>query len=230
MTRERCCVPSRVGPRSGLNRESELKVNDRRQGGKSRKKPTSRPSHPGFATGRQAQAARAQAFAPQVQIVERDAPRVPAAPTAPGPFRIVIAVHRPRYRGRCERAAALEGWEVTSLLNRQDPVGLVAKKPGPPDLLILSGDFGRQKDYAIFRAVQPWREKGMRLVGLADDCETPPEGFPDSAPQAVCDVCLAPPYTAVELRAVFARLYTEMRGKPAPPPMKASAAPEEDEE
>lgn len=165
-----------------------------------------------------------------MQIVERDVPKAAPTPSAPGPFRIVIAVHRPRYRGRCERAAALEGWEVTSLLNRQDPVGLVTKKPGPPDLLILSGDFGRQKDYAIFRAVQAWREKGMRIVGLVDDCETPPEGFPDSAPEALCDVCLSPPYTAAALRQLFAHLYTEMRGKPAPPPLKASAAVEEDED
>jgi hypothetical protein len=119
---------------------------------------------------------------------------------------------------------------VTSLLNRQDPVGLVTKKPGPPDLLILSGDFGRQKDYAIFRAVQPWREKGMRIVGLVDDCETPPEGFPDSAAKAICDVCLSPPYTAAALRDLFAQLYTEMRGKPAPLPLKGAKATEEEEE
>ena len=85
-------------------------------------------------------------------------------------FRVLIAVHRPRYRGRTERAAALVGWEITALLNKQDPVGLCAKPPRPPDVLILSGDFGRQKDLAIFRAVQPYRRKGMRLVGLIDDC------------------------------------------------------------
>jgi len=205
-------------------------VNDRRQGGKSRKRPTSRPSHPGFATGRQAQVARAQSFTLPIQIIERETPKPPPAPTAPGPFRIVIAVHRPRYRGRCERATALEGWEVTSLLNRQDPIGQVTKKPGPPDLLILSGDFGRQKDYAIFRAVQAWREKGMRIVGLVDDCETPPEGFPDSAPVDLCDVCLSPPYTAAALRELFAQIYTEMRGKPAPPPKSGSSTVEEDED
>ena len=205
-------------------------MNDRRQGGKSRKRPTSRPSHPGFATGRQAQASRAQSFTLPIQIIERETPKPPPAPTAPGPFRIVIAVHRPRYRGRCERATALEGWEVTSLLNRQDPIGQVTKKPGPPDLLILSGDFGRQKDYAIFRAVQAWREKGMRIVGLVDDCETPPEGFPDSAPVDLCDVCLSPPYTAAALRELFAQIYTEMRGKPAPPPKSGSSTVEEDED
>ncbi len=205
-------------------------MTERRQGGKSRKRPTSRPSHPGFATGRQASAARTYPARNTFEIIEREAPKAVPAPAAPAPFRIVIAVHRPRYRGRCERAAALTGWEVTSLLNRQDPVGLVQKKPGPPDLLILSGDFGRQKDYAIFRAVQSLREKGMRIVGLVEDCETAPEGFPESAPADVCDVCLVPPYTAAALRALFSQLYEEMRGKPAPPPLKAARPDEEENE
>lgn len=152
------------------------------------------------------------------------------APEGPGAFRIVIAIHRPRYRGRAERAAALVGWEVTALLNKQDPVGLCAKAPRPPDLLVLSGDFGRQKDLAIFRAVQRYRDQGMRLIGLVDDCETPPEGFPDSVPIDLCDICIAPPYKTAELRALFTRLYIEMRGAPAPQPI-AKAAPEDlDEE
>ena len=146
------------------------------------------------------------------------------------PFRIVIAVHRPRFRGRAERAAALVGWEVTALLNKQDPVGLCAKAPRPPDLLVLSGDFGRQKDLAIFRAVQRYRSQGLRLIGLVDDCQTPPEGFPDSVPDRLCDICLEPPYRSADLRALFARLYEEIRGKPAPPPVTRSAAEEEDEE
>jgi len=139
-------------------------------------------------------------------------------------------VHRPRFRGRTERAAALEGWEVTALLNKQDPVGLVAKPPRPPDLLILSGDFGRQRDYAIFRAVQPWRARGMKLIGLVDDCETAPEGFPDSIPEQLCDVCLVPPYKTAELRAVLTRLYEQLRGKPAPTPLQSSVKDEEAEE
>lgn len=142
----------------------------------------------------------------------------------------MIAVHRPRYRGRAERAAALTGWQVTALLNKQDPVGMVAKPPRPPDLLILSGDFGRQRDYAIFRAVQPWRDQGMKLIGLVDDCETPPEGYPDSVPERLCDVCLPPPYKTADLRALFSRLYTEMRGRPAPPPLRASSADEDEME
>jgi hypothetical protein len=107
---------------------------------------------------------------------------------------------------------------VTALLNKQDPVGQVQKPPRPPDILVLSSDFGRQKDMAIFRAVQRFREQGMTLVGLVEDCETAPEGFPDSVPTALCDVCLTPPLTASELRVLFSRLYEEKRGKPAPPP------------
>jgi hypothetical protein len=150
--------------------------------------------------------------------------------SAPGPFRVLIAVHRPRFRGRAERAAARIGWEVTVLLNKQDPVGIVAKPPRPPDLLSLSGDFGRQRDYAIFRAVQSWRQRGMRLIGLVDDCETAPDDYPDSAPESLCDVCLVPPYKTADLRALLVRLYEQMRGQPAPPPLRTLTPDAEDAE
>jgi hypothetical protein len=142
----------------------------------------------------------------------------------------VIAVHRPRFRGRATRAAALVGWDVTALLNKQDPVGLCAKPPRPPDLLVLSGDFGRQKDLAIFRAVQQYRSRGLRVIGLIDDCKTAPEGFPDSIPTRLCDVCLEPPYRTADLRALFSRLYEQIRGEPAPPPVTRNAADEEEGE
>ena len=161
-----------------------------------------------------------------LEIVERE----PETPTERGAFRVLIAIHRPRYRGRAERAAALVGWEVTALLNKQDPVGQAAKPPRPPDLLVMSSDFGRQRDLAIFRAVQKWRGQGMRLIGLTEDCETAPEGFPDSAPSQLCDECLTPPFTAADLRQLFVRLYEEMRGEAAPPPRTAQADDEPDEE
>jgi len=157
------------------------------------------------------------------RVVERPASLL----IGPGPFRIVIAVRRPRYRGRAERAAALEGWEVTSLLNKQDPVGLCAKAPRPPDLLVLSADFGRQKDLGIFRAVQRYRGEDMLLIGLVEDCEAAPDGIPDSAPDRLCDVCVAPPYKMADLRVLFSRLYTEMRGQPAPPPIARAALSDE---
>ena len=139
-------------------------------------------------------------------------------PAGDQPFRILIAVHRPRYRGRAERAAALVGWNVVTLLNKQDVVGQIARPPAPPDLVVLSGDFGRQRDYGIFRAIQAWRKQGMRIVGLVEDCQTAPEGYPDSVPERLCDVCLPPPYKTADLRALYVRLSEEMRGVPAPPP------------
>jgi hypothetical protein len=151
----------------------------------------------------------------------------PADPV-PMQFRILIAVHRPRFRGRAERAARLVGWEITTLLNKQDVVGQVAKLPRPPDFVVLSGDFGRQRDYAIFRAIQAWREKGMTLIGMVEDCQSAPEGFPDSSPDRLCDICLMPPYRASDLRALYVRLYEEIRGEAAPPP-RSAIADQEDE-
>lgn len=150
--------------------------------------------------------------------VQASAGRTPGLPEAERPFRVLIAIHRPRYRGRAERAARLPGWEVVSLLNKQDPVGQVARPPHPPDLLVLSGDFGRQRSYAIFRAVQPWRERGMKLIGLVEDCTTAPEGHPDSVPEKLCDLCLTPPYVAAELRRHLLDFYVALRGEAPPLP------------
>src|SRR5579884_1937942 len=80
------------------------------------------------------------------------------------------------------------------------------------------------------RAVQPWRERGMKLIGLVGNCKTAPEDYPDSVPERLCDVCLVPPYKTGELRAVFTRLYEQMRGQPAPPPLKSASAVEDLEE
>jgi hypothetical protein len=103
------------------------------------------------------------------------------------------------------------------------------KAPRPPDILVLSGDFGRQKNYAIFRAVQAMRAKGMRIVGVVDDCETAPEGFPDSTPKNLCDVCITPPLKASDFREIFAQIYTELRGE-EPPPLLAQLSHAEREE
>jgi hypothetical protein len=143
---------------------------------------------------------------------------------------VLIAIHRPRFRGRTQRAAALQGWEVTALLNKQDPVGQVAKPPRPPDVLVLSGDFGRQKDLAIFRAVQPWRSKGMKLIGLVEDCDEAPAGRPDSVPNQLCDVCITPPIRTADVRRLLSELYEELRGEPAPPPVSAASDEEEAQE
>src|SRR5688572_10908585 len=67
-------------------------------------------------------------------------------------FRVLVAVHRPRYRARTERAMTGLGWVTRSLLNKEDPVGLVHQRR--PNVLIISDDFGRQKDLGILRGVQ----------------------------------------------------------------------------
>ncbi len=148
----------------------------------------------------------------------------------PAPFRIVVAVHRPRYRGRVCRAAALEGWKVDALLNRQDPLGFCSKGPRPPDILVLSEDFGRQRTMALFRAVQPLRKKGMLLIGLVDDCESAPEGFPESLPSRICDVCLTPPYLTQALRTELEAAYTRLRGIAPPPPLRSATTDAEEED
>lgn len=70
----------------------------------------------------------------------------------------------------------------------------------------------------------------MLLIGLVDDCQTAPEGFPASIPTDLCDVCLQPPYKATELRRVFSDLYERLRGEPAPPPLAKANSPAEENE
>jgi hypothetical protein len=124
-------------------------------------------------------------------------------------FRVLIAVHRPRYRSRAERAVALPGWETRSLLNREDPVGLINQKP--PHLLILSSDFGRQKSLGILKAVQRFRAAGLRIIALFEEMEEAMENA------ALFDAALAPPWKAQDLREHAARLYEEITGR-APEP------------
>jgi hypothetical protein len=144
-----------------------------------------------------------------------------AGNSAPGqPFSVLVAVHRPRYRGRAERAASLIGWRVQSLMNKEDPVGQIAKSPRPPDILIMSEDFGRQKEGGIFRAVQQWRAQGMQIVCMLDE-----EAHADAAgvPEELCDLVLGPPYTCATLRAALMGVYERLRGQPAPPPVRLAA-------
>ena len=128
-------------------------------------------------------------------------------------FKVLIAVHRPRYRGRTERACAIGGWNVNSLLNKQDVVGQVQKSEGAPDVVVLSSDFGRQKSLGIFRAIQHMRQTGMKIVGLVVDEEglETPDG---TKAEDLCDVMLMPPYKAADLRKVMCGLYEEIVGMP----------------
>lgn len=122
----------------------------------------------------------------------------------------------------------MEGWEVTSLVTQQDPVGLCAKLPRPPDVLVLSYDFGhQQKRLGIFRAVQRFRSEGLQVVGLFESCEGPYEGDENPLPGSLCDICLSPPYLTEELRAILSSIYEKVRGEPAPQPEQKVVVEEE---
>jgi hypothetical protein len=136
-------------------------------------------------------------------------PKTPREPEQKGPerFRVLIAVNRPRYRSRSERAVNLPGWEVRSLLNKEDPIGLLNQKA--PHILILSADFGRNKSLGFLKAAQKYRSEKTKIIGLF---ETPEEA--EEAAE-LCDAAIAPPWKAIQLREVAARLYEEIRGVPA---------------
>ncbi len=136
-------------------------------------------------------------------------------PPAKNPFRVVIAVHRPRFRRRAERAVQFENWDVTVLLNKEDAVGACQRGPRPPDILIISDDFGRQKTLAIFRAVQHLRSSGLKIVGLVEDCEKAPDEFPDAVPSRLCDVCVIAPYKTAALQDIFVNIFERIRGSAA---------------
>jgi hypothetical protein len=121
-------------------------------------------------------------------------------------FRVLIAVHRPRFRSRAERGVDFPGWLIRSLLNKEDPIGLINQLP--PHILIISDDFGRQKNLGILKAVQRFREAGMKIVGVFEDPEIAETAKPD------CDFALAMPWRTSDVRAVAARMFEEIKGRP----------------
>ena len=121
-------------------------------------------------------------------------------------FRILIAVHRPRYRVRAEQAVAVPGWEIRSLLNKEDPIGLLNQNP--PHILIISDDFGHQKALGILRAAQKYRSEEMKVIGLFESAES-------LAPNAeLFDSALAPPWKTADLRTLATQQFLIIRGEP----------------
>ncbi len=137
-------------------------------------------------------------------------------------FRVLVAVNRPRYRTRAERAVDLPGWEVRSLLNKEDPIGLMNQKP--PHILILSAEFGRNKSLGFLKASQKFRSPDMKIIGI----------FEDEAGAAVaaelCDAAFFPPWKTVELGATAAQIFEEITGKAILLPANPLSADETDEE
>lgn len=96
------------------------------------------------------------------------------------------------------------GWLVRSLLNKEDPVGLINQLP--PQILIISDDFGRQKDLGILKAVQRFRPD-MKVVGVFEDSEIAENARPD------CDYALTMPWKTADLRALAAEIFEQVKGR-----------------
>lgn len=123
-----------------------------------------------------------------------------------GRFRVLIAVHRPRFRSRAERAVNAAGWEIRSLLNKEDPIGLLNQRTW--QILILSDDFGRQKSLGLFQAAQRFRPK-TRIIGVFEDEESAAAG------EGLCDASFAPPWKSLDVRASAGELHKELTGHEA---------------
>jgi hypothetical protein len=136
-------------------------------------------------------------------------------------FRVLIAVRRPRYRSRSERAVDIPGWEVRSLLNKEDPIGLLNQKP--PHILILSADFGRNKTLGFMKAAQRFRSDKTMIIGVFEEQE-------DAAEAAeLCDAVFFPPWKSAEMRIRAAALFREITGVEAVLPVKPEDSPDVDE-
>ena len=125
-----------------------------------------------------------------------------------GRFRVLVAVHRPRYRARVERAMTGFDWEVRSLLNKEDPVGKIHQKP--PHVFVISDDFGRQKDLGILRAVQKFRASGMKIIALFEDADSA------AGNEELSDDSIVPPWTTGDMRRILSEVYAEITGNPVP--------------
>jgi DNA-binding NtrC family response regulator len=123
----------------------------------------------------------------------------------PQRFRVLVAVQRPRYRSRIERALAAYDWEFRCLLNNEDPIGLINQKA--PDILVIAGDFGRCKDFAFLKASQRFRPAGLKIVGIFESAAEA------EAAASLCDYAISPSWKSIEARDLFAEIYKAMRGE-----------------
>jgi len=137
--------------------------------------------------------------------VVKKAERTVETKKEPDRFRILIAVNRPRYRSRAERAVDIPGWEVRSLLNKEDPIGIMNQKP--PHIFILSADFGRNKTLGFLKAAQKFRAPDMKIIALFEDEEEM------ATAEGLYDAAFFPPWKTIELRAVAAEQCAEITGR-----------------
>lgn len=136
------------------------------------------------------------------------------APPKKNAFAVLLAVHRPRYRSRAERAVASPEWNVRSLTIKEDPIGMIQQKT--PDVFIVSVETDKNKGVGYLRAAQRFREQGLFVLALF---ESPEEA---EAYEGQYDALLVAA-KSLAIRAVVAAEYERRRGKPAVFPVPQTA-------
>ncbi len=120
-------------------------------------------------------------------------------------FRVLLCIHRPKYRTRVERAVAAVDWNIRSLLIKEDPIGLINQKR--PDIFIVSIDSSKNKNVGFLKACQKWRAQGMRVIGvLESDADI-------EVIDGLCDNFVQTPWKSVDIRDIVSDIYRRKRSK-----------------
>ncbi len=124
----------------------------------------------------------------------------------PKPFKVLVAIHRPKFRTRMLRALSMFHWEVRSLLNKEDPIGILNQHE--TNILVLSDDFGRNRELGFFKAAQRFRPQGVYIIGVFDAEEDAKAAF------ELYDMALYTPWKSLHATEVLAELYQHIKGEP----------------
>jgi|GEM_PF-3578697 hypothetical protein len=124
----------------------------------------------------------------------------------PKPFKVLVAIHRPRYRARMLRGITMFDWEVRSLLNKEDPIGILNQHE--TNILVLSDDFGRNRELGFFKAAQRFRPQGVHIVGVFDTEEDA------NAASGLYDMALYTPWKSLHAQEILAELFQRIKGEP----------------
>ena len=124
----------------------------------------------------------------------------------PKPFKVLVAIHRPKYRSRMLRGLSMFDWDVRSLLNKEDPIGILNQHE--TNILVLSDDFGRNRELGFFKAAQRFRPQGVYIIGVFDTEEDA------NAASELYDMSLYTPWKSLHAKVVLAELFQRIKGEP----------------
>ncbi len=120
-------------------------------------------------------------------------------------FRVLLCIHRPKYRSRVERAVAAVDWNLRSLTIKEDPIGLINQKR--PDIFIITIDSTKNKNVGFLKACQKWRSQGMRVICILES------EADNEVAEGLCDSTLESPWKSVHVRDIVSDIYRKKRGK-----------------